>query len=115
MFTVCIRVYTLVSALRIRGGRVLSARAACVVLRLLDVRVLESVGAGPQIRAEAVTWRCGMLRVLPLLLVSVLAAGLGSGPPRHRGAELRDLARGKVEVSAGLGGGCGDTVGRRRR
>lgn len=43
-----------------------------------------------------------MLRALPLLLlVSVLAAGLGPGPPRHRGAELRDLARGKVETCGG--------------
>ncbi|XP_075372556.1 selenoprotein M isoform X3 [Mycteria americana] len=44
-----------------------------------------------------------MLRALPLslsLLVAALAAGGGPGPPRLRGAELRDLARGKVEVKA---------------
>ncbi|CAM9572678.1 unnamed protein product [Bubo scandiacus] len=44
-----------------------------------------------------------MRRVLPLslsLLVAALAAGGGPGPPRLRGAELRDLARGKVEVKA---------------
>ncbi|XP_075625573.1 selenoprotein M isoform X2 [Balearica regulorum gibbericeps] len=42
-----------------------------------------------------------MLRALPLsLLVAALAAGGGPGPPRPRGAELRGLARGKVEVKA---------------
>uniref|UniRef100_A0A8B9MMT7 Selenoprotein M n=1 Tax=Accipiter nisus TaxID=211598 RepID=A0A8B9MMT7_9AVES len=48
-----------------------------------------------------------MLRALSLSLLvaaaalaAALAAGGGPGPPRLRGAELRDLARGKVEVKA---------------
>lgn len=47
------------------------------------------------------------------LLAAVLAAGSGPGPPPRRGAELRDLARGKVEVSAGraAGGGAGPARG----
>lgn len=40
-----------------------------------------------------------------LLLTAVLAAGGGSEHPRLSEAVLRDLARGKVEVSAS--GGCG--------
>lgn len=45
-----------------------------------------------------------MLRALSLSLLvaaAALAAGGGPGPPRLRGAELRDLARGKVETCGG--------------
>lgn len=62
------------------------------------------------------SWPCpGLWLWLLLLLMAVPAAGGGSEHPRLREAVLRDLARGKVEVSAGGGRGSlrGSTGARR--